>query len=211
MKTMIMIDGEFLRSKCRSSLRQRLSADIVRDFIIGVHRRLGLSETDPHRTYFYDCRPADKKDAVLPVSKKLFDFTASPMFKERNRQLDEINAIDFLSLRLGQVSFKGWTLRNDKGSSSAVLSDDDYKPDFQQKGVDMKIGLDIAWASYNKMAENIVLVTGDSDFVPAIKVARRNGLFAYILTLSHGVKPDLTANADILITDGIREFFTTTD
>ncbi len=206
MKTMIMIDGEFLRKKCQSILRQRLSADIVRGFITGVHRRIGLSEAEPHRTYFYDCRPTDKKDAVLPVSRKPLDFTTSPMFTERNRQLDEINSIDFLSLRLGQVLFKGWSLKKNKGNSFTTLSDSDYKPDFQQKGVDMKIGLDIAWASYNKMTENIILVTGDSDFVPAVKVARRNGLFAYVLTLSHGVKSDLKANADILITDSLKDF-----
>jgi uncharacterized LabA/DUF88 family protein len=43
--------------------------------------------------------------------------------------------------------------------------------------VDIKIGIDVAWVSFNHVAENIVLIIGDSDFIPVIKTARRNGVF----------------------------------
>ena len=39
----------------------------------------------------------------------------------------------------------------------------------RQKGVDMKIGLDIASLAYKKLVDQIVLISGDSDFVPAAK------------------------------------------
>ena len=45
-----------------------------------------------------------------------------------------------------------------------------------QKGVDMKIGLDIASLAYKKLGKRIVLVSGDSDFVPAAKLARKEGI-----------------------------------
>lgn len=56
------------------------------------------------------------------------------------------------------------------------LQEKDVIYDIEQKGVDIKIGIDIASIAYKKLAERIVLVSGDSDFVPAAKLARREGL-----------------------------------
>ena len=56
------------------------------------------------------------------------------------------------------------------------LSHAEFELIIRQKGVDMKIGMDIASLSYKKQVEQIVLVAGDSDFVPAAKLARREGL-----------------------------------
>lgn len=56
------------------------------------------------------------------------------------------------------------------------LQNDDVSLDLRQKGVDMRIGLDIAALALKKFVNTIVLVTGDSDFVPAAKLARREGV-----------------------------------
>jgi len=56
------------------------------------------------------------------------------------------------------------------------LSDDDFTYDVQQKGVDIRLGLDIASLAYKRLVSRIILVTGDSDFVPAAKLARREGI-----------------------------------
>ncbi|WP_416376727.1 NYN domain-containing protein [Klebsiella pneumoniae] len=40
------------------------------------------------------------------------------------------------------------------------------KPNVQQKGVDMRIALDMSSMSLKKQADIYALVTGDSDFVP---------------------------------------------
>lgn len=69
----------------------------------------------------------------------------------------------------------------------------------------MKIGLDVAWISYEKTFDRIVMVTADSDFVPAIKVARRCGVFVYLLTLNHGILKSLSKNADVTKTAPIKE------
>ena len=71
------------------------------------------------------------------------------------------------------------------------LTDDDFAPGFQQKAVDMRIGLDIAAITLKKQADTIVLVTGDSDFVPAAKLARREGVRIILDPLWHHVAPDL--------------------
>ena len=56
------------------------------------------------------------------------------------------------------------------------LRNDDVSLDLRQKGVDMRIGLDIAALSLKKFVNTIILVSGDSDFVPAAKLARREGI-----------------------------------
>ncbi|MCC7385225.1 MAG: NYN domain-containing protein [Deltaproteobacteria bacterium] len=42
----------------------------------------------------------------------------------------------------------------------------------------------------------LVLVTGDSDFVPPVKFARREGILVYLEALGHGVRPELKAHCD---------------
>ena len=55
-----------------------------------------------------------------------------------------------------------------------TATDEDFEPIFEQKGVDMRIGLDIAAFSHNRAVERIVLVSADTDCVPALKYARKS-------------------------------------
>ena len=66
----------------------------------------------------------------------------------------------------------------------------------RQKGVDMRIGLDIASITLKKQADTIVLVTGDSDFVPAAKLARREGIEFILDPLWQRVSYDLFEHID---------------
>ena len=86
------------------------------------------------------------------------------------------------------------------------LTDADFDPELHQKGVDIKIGLDLAWISYNHIADRVIFITGDSDFIPAIKTARRNGIFVYLVTLNHMVRSELPDNCDVCNFDGIKTF-----
>jgi uncharacterized LabA/DUF88 family protein len=75
----------------------------------------------------------------------------------------------------------------------------DLVPKFEQKGVDLRIGLDIARLALCHHVRTVVVVTGDSDFVPALKFARREGVRVYLDTMGHGVRRDLKAHADQII------------
>jgi uncharacterized LabA/DUF88 family protein len=76
------------------------------------------------------------------------------------------------------------------------LTESDVTYDVAQKGVDMKFGIDIASLAYKKLAERVVLVTGDSDFVPAAKLARREGLDVVLDPLWNRVAPSLHEHID---------------
>ena len=66
----------------------------------------------------------------------------------------------------------------------------------RQKGVDMRIGLDIASITLKRQADTIVLVAGDSDFVPAAKLARREGMEFILDPMWQRVNADLFEHID---------------
>ncbi|MEQ8297408.1 MAG: NYN domain-containing protein [Nitratireductor sp.] len=66
----------------------------------------------------------------------------------------------------------------------------------RQKGVDMRIGLDIASITLKKQADTIILVSGDSDFVPAAKLARREGIEFILDPMWQNVNDDLFEHID---------------
>ncbi len=68
----------------------------------------------------------------------------------------------------------------------------------RQKGVDMRIAIDIASITLKKQAQTIVLVSGDSDFVPAAKLARREGMEFILDPLWQNVNEDLFEHIDAL-------------
>ncbi len=80
------------------------------------------------------------------------------------------------------------------------LTENDFCIEIDQKGVDMKIGLDIASIAYKKQVDQIVLISGDSDFVPAAKLARREGIDFVLDPLGSHIKPDLFEHIDGLRT-----------
>ena len=63
------------------------------------------------------------------------------------------------------------------------ITPSDFEADFTQKEVDIKIGLDVAWISSKRIVDRIILVTGDTDFVPAMKFARKEGVQVIIVCL----------------------------
>ncbi|MFK4582881.1 NYN domain-containing protein [Bradyrhizobium ottawaense] len=79
------------------------------------------------------------------------------------------------------------------------LTDDHFVVDTGQKGVDMRLGLDVAALSYKRLVDQIVLIVGDSDFVPASKLARREGIDVIIDPLGQRLHDHLFEH-----TDGLR-------
>jgi uncharacterized LabA/DUF88 family protein len=66
----------------------------------------------------------------------------------------------------------------------------------RQKGVDIRIGLDIASLAYKRLVDQVVLVSADSDFVPAAKLARREGIDVILDPMWGNVNPKLFEHVD---------------
>lgn len=66
----------------------------------------------------------------------------------------------------------------------------------RQKGVDMRIGIDISSLTLKKQVDTIILVSGDSDFVPAAKLARREGIEFILDPMWQQINADLFEHID---------------
>lgn len=85
--------------------------------------------------------------------------------------------MDYFAVRKGKLQFRGWERTgNTKRQAQQAAADDDFKPVFEQKGVDIRIGLDIATIAQSKYADRIIIVTADTDLLPAMKHARIAGM-----------------------------------
>ena len=76
------------------------------------------------------------------------------------------------------------------------LTEKDFSFVAQQKGVDMRIGIDIASMTYKHQVDQIILIAGDSDFVPAAKMARREGIDFILDPLWADIRPNLFEHID---------------
>jgi uncharacterized LabA/DUF88 family protein len=63
----------------------------------------------------------------------------------------------------------------------------------------MRIGLDITSITLKKQADTMILVTGDSDFVPAAKLARREGVEFILDPMRQSIGDDLFEHIDGLV------------
>ena len=60
----------------------------------------------------------------------------------------------------------------------------------------MKIGIDIASLSYKHQVDQIILISGDSDFVPAAKLARREGIDFILDPMWGNIRDELIEHID---------------
>ena len=200
----ILIDGAFLQRKLGTTGAPMTAADFRR-FVARLRRHESLAGRELHRVYYYDAK-AWAGVETKPLSGGEIDFAAHPV-KTRNDALRrEILRVPDVALRMGETRFEGWELRQrilKESGDKAEIRSDDLKPKIRQKGVDMRIGLDIASLTLKRQARIIVLVAADADFIPAMKFARREGARVYLVPL---VRPsdDLRAHADLVLELDIR-------
>jgi uncharacterized LabA/DUF88 family protein len=117
--------------------------------------------------------------------KRAVDFSKSNIFSWTNAFFDELKKKRKVALRLGTLA-ENWVQYslNPKATKQLFsgarnipdMTEADFTLNLRQKGVDMKIGIDITSIALKKLAEQIILIAGDSDFVPVAKLARREGL-----------------------------------
>jgi uncharacterized protein (TIGR00288 family) len=117
---------------------------------------------------------------------------------------DQLRRQRKMALRLGRLADRGeWKLKQhayqqlrDESLYWEELGDEHFEPDMRQTQVDMKIGIDIAALAYKKQVDQIVLVAGDADFIPAAKLARYEGIDFILDPMWQGIAPDLHEHID---------------
>jgi uncharacterized LabA/DUF88 family protein len=168
-----------------------------------LSQRDEASRRELYRIFVYDCAPLVKK-AHFPISKTAVDFSKSETAQFRSAFHTELKCLRKVALRLGRLQDGGgWKLK--PSTLAAILrgdrafttvQDQDFEYDVRQKGTDMKIGLDIASVAYKRQVDQIVLVAGDADFVPAAKLARREGIDFILDPMWSSISSDLHEHVD---------------
>ena len=190
-KTAILVDGGFYRRRAKHSLDPNLSPSEKADALVSYCRR-HLNERhgsasyshELYRIFYYDCPPM-QNSLWHPKKLKNENFKNSPENIQLNEFFKELKKRRKVALRMGRVNEKhaGFAINPEatkdlykEKRNLEDLNDLDFMNTARQKGVDMKIGIDIVSLALKKQVDQIVLIAGDEDFVPAAKVARREGI-----------------------------------
>ena len=221
MKTAILIDGGFFIKRYKyingfekSDSPQSVAKNIVSYCFKHISRinnyrgRYGLSLTELYRVFYYDAKPFEG-DSQNPISGKSFSFKKTELFKFRNELFLELKKQRKVALRLGFLknSSKQWNIKSThtkpllNGDINITdLTVDDLEYPLNQKAVDMKVGLDIATIAFKEQVSQIILIAGDSDFVPAAKFARREGIDFILDPMMNNIDSSLHEHIDGLMT-----------
>ncbi len=105
------------------------------------------------RAYYYHCLPY-MSDEPTPEEQARYDAMRS--------FIDAISSLERFEVRLGQLVFRG---RNT-----------DDRPIFEQKRVDVLLATDLVSLAIKGRIQTAVLLTADSDYLPAIRIARQEGV-----------------------------------
>lgn len=216
MSTAVLIDGGYFVKRFRviephNAYNAERAADCIFRWAL-AHlsdrpsvKREGVADSrrELYRVFFYDCPPLQKK-MHNPISKRAVDFSKSPEALFRQELHARLLTKRKLALRLGQLSTDApWTIKPAKVTELlagkcefASLTPDDVMPAIRQKGVDMRIGVDVASLAFKKQVDQIVLFAGDADFVPAAKLARREGIDFILDPMWRSISPGLMEHID---------------
>ena len=198
MPTAILIDGAYFIKRFRAiephnAYNAERAADCIHRWAVahlstapngnGSNAARRQNRRELYRIFFYDCPPLEKK-LHNPVTKRAVDFAKSDEAVFRLSLHKRLLSKRKLALRLGHLSTDTpWTIKPRvivellAGKRNFdTLTADDVMPAVRQKGVDMRIGVDVASLAFKKQVDQIVLIAGDADFVPAAKLARREGI-----------------------------------
>ena len=124
------------------------------------------------RVYYYHCLPYQDNP---PTTEQRDKFGRAQGFF---RALQRTSRFE---VRLGRLAFRG--------------NKDDGTPIFEQKRVDLMLGLDLMSLASKSAVDEVFLIAGDSDFVPAVSAVKKEGIVVYLV---HGDSPhdDLLDEAD---------------
>lgn len=200
----ILLDGGYLTKK----LQERNGAPATANDVEAECTRLSalpcIADYELLRIYYYDAAPSTET-VNWPISGASYPLGNSLRFQQAQALYDQLVLKPNVALRMGHVTLaiNQWKLkpRTAKQLMKAPrpLVDSDFVLDVSQKGVDIRIGMDMARLALREMVRTIVVVTGDTDFVPAFKYVRREGVKVVLDTMGGGGRVELKRHADIVI------------
>jgi uncharacterized LabA/DUF88 family protein len=170
LRAAIFIDGGYLLSYIKKH-EISLKYENLTDYLLKPFGK--TIPLDLLRCYFYYCAPWM---SVVPTENEKNRMDEFSIFME------EISSIERWKMRLGKLQKRR----------------DGYKDYFEQKRVDVLLSVDMVRHSASGHIQHVILIAGDSDFIPAIEATKESGA---TVTLWYGedntIHKDLLGMADI--------------
>jgi len=200
-KTALLIDGGWFSKGLGKILKLPngwpSAAQVIKNAASVVEK-----DEEIFRIFYYDCEPFGR-EVVNPLDGSKFDFKTTAAFKARKQFFFDLGQSGLVALRRGELKARGWEFRPHlkrslmNGGAPIAPQPGDVFPNLEQKGVDMRIGIDVATLALKKIVDRIILFSGDTDMIPAIKLGRREGLQMFIVKLdSWPLKHELVEDSD---------------
>lgn len=203
-RTAILIDGGYYRKRVYHLVGDKSPKDRADELERYCWKHI-KKDNYLYRIFYYDCPPLDKV-VYHPLTQEQINYKKSDLYRWTTEFYDQLRRRRKFALRMGKLEERNNSCFRIKQDSLkkllsgriqlSELTKDDFEIDFGQKGVDMRIGLDIASLSHKKQVDQIVLISGDSDFVPAAKHARREGIDFILDPMGQKVNSDLFEHID---------------
>lgn len=163
----ILIDGNNFYKGCQLNFN-RTDVDFRK-----LGQKLSLAiDGELLRIYYYNAH----------VSKSI-----DPLGYQRQQKFfDNLRATPFITLKLGHLVYH--RIRTEQGVSSQ------YFP--TEKGIDVQIAVDMIRLGLLKACDGVILVSGDSDYIYAVRFAKDLGSSLYIASFPMGGSAELRNEGD---------------
>ena len=195
-KTYLLIDGGHLHTFLRKQNFSYQGKDGAANIATIAFCAARKDEEDLQKILYYDCDPYDnttrsKKEEIQRL------ISGKPAIFRGHNTLRILGSKNLFAVRRGELKFRGW-LPKDEKKHGKDLSDADFRPNFVQKGVDMRIGLDMAILAERRLIDRLILITGDTDMIPAMKHCRKQAIQIVLIAFKGGASFALKQHSDIV-------------
>lgn len=165
--TAVFIDGAYLEKVLLyDHAKARIDFRRLTDVMVGEGDEL-------LRAYYYHCLPYKRNQPTEEENER---------YGKRHRFFTALRYIPRFEVRLGRLAFRG--------------VDENGNPIYQQKRVDIMLGVDMVLLALKHRVSKVALLAGDSDFTPAVEAVKAEGV---LTTVWHGSASEDTSPSDDLL------------
>jgi len=161
-KLAILLDWENVRKQvfeaATRKLKIRVDYNEVENVVKFARAFVDTTQEEIYRIFVYLAAPLRE----VRVKGQVRDFSEHPAYLRHVTFVERLGQQEYVAMRKGRLQFRG------------IKPDGNL--DLVQKQVDLLIGIDISDMSYRKLVDRILVLAYDTDIIPALKIARKNGV-----------------------------------
>ena len=154
----VFIDGGYIAKIAQDHLHIRVDFEKLSHAIRDTIAQTTADNLDLLRTYFYDCLPYQSNPPTHDEAHR---------FSRKRAFFSALQRLPMYKVRQGRLVYRG---RDARGN-----------PFFQQKRVDLMLGLDVAALAAKHQIQYAAVLAGDSDLMPAIEAAQAEGISVWLV------------------------------